>query len=338
MKRSRPDSFQAPYPAFQSHFPPDQPDFVMAMIGVQSAPGADGRALRQRLCGLFSADAAGKPQHLEHAEHTDAFGYRNEVILLYWRTRADQAAFWARADIAGWMAEPLTGPVGWWRESLVAPITALDGNYATGDARYGAGRHVEQKPEQFHSYYGSMRDRVPDYLAGKADGASGTLVASTLADSFGKRLRITDLPDQLCFIRGGFGWDKARPDEQQSFIEDMLPVFKRGADYLRDNPEESRCISMRFLDEVDTGLDNGVQVEINGWFLTLKDLEQWTHHHPTHQAIFQGVFVYMRKFNFEPLLNLGHEVAVVPAGGLVAEYANCHPRTGFLRFFPAQAV
>jgi hypothetical protein len=34
-------------------------------------------------------------------------------------------------------------------------------------------------------------------------------------------------------------------------------------------------------------------------------------------------------------LNLGHEVIVVPEGQARLEYANCHPQTGFLPFFPA---
>jgi aldoxime dehydratase len=338
MQRSRPDTFQPPYPAFSSHFSEGQSDYVMAMLGIQRAPGATGDSLLSAARALAKIEGSGRPLHVEQAWHVDAYGYRNDVLLLYWLDRAAQAAFWSRADVSAWMAQPLTGSVGWWRESLSAPLTAHDGNYAVSDSRYGLGRHTDQHVEQYHSYYGSMRDRVPDYLAGKADAPAGQIVAVAPAASFGQRLRCTDMPRNLCFIRGAFGWDKATPEEQQAFIDDMLPVFKTGADYLRDNSEEANCISMRFLEEVDVGLDNGVQVEVNGWFLSLKDLERWTHSHPTHQAIFGGVFVYMRRFNFEARLNLGHEVAVVPEGQLEAEYSNCHPNTGLLRFFPSQPV
>ncbi|HVW68484.1 MAG TPA: phenylacetaldoxime dehydratase family protein, partial [Steroidobacteraceae bacterium] len=84
--------------------------------------------------------------------------------------------------------------------------------------------------------------------------------------------------------------------------------------------------------------DNGVQVESLGWFLTLRDLEHWTHHHPRHVAIMKNIMAYMQRFDFKPRLNLGHEVIVVPRGQAEFEYSNCHPGTGFLPFFPARVV
>lgn len=333
MQRSRPDTYEPPYPAYQSHFPADRPEYVMAMAGIQSRPDSGGHSLSEHVLALLRADREGTPEHVERGAQTDAAGYRNDVLIPYWKTARDMHAFWERPDVREWLEAPLTGPVGWWRECITAPVTALDGNYSLEKIGYGVGRHVRQELEQFHAYFGSMRDRVPDYLAGRADGEPGGLAPGPEAASVGKRLRIRNLPDKLCFIRGPFGWDQATPEEQQAFIEDMLPVFRAGADYLRDNPGESNCISMRFLEEIDMGLSNGVQVEVLGWFLTLKDLERWTHHHPTHLAIYRGVFEYMRRFDFHARLNLGHEVSVVPAGGALLEYCNCHPQTGFLPFF-----
>lgn len=338
MKRSRPDTYQPPYPAYQSHFTGDRPDYVMAMIGVQSLDSNAGKEVSEQLLSLLSADVEAKPSHVERGVQTDAFHHTNDVFIPYWHTRQNMSAFWERPDVKTWLETPLSGPVGWWRESIVAPVTSLDGNYSVEKIHYGVGRYVEQKVEQFHAYFGSMRDRVTDFLSGKADGAEAQLRKKNGFASAGKRLRVTDLPDKLCFIRGPFGWDKATPEEQQAFIDDMLPVFKTGADYLRDNPVDSNCISMRFLDEIDMGLDNGVQVEILGWFLTLKDLERWTHHHPTHLAIYRGVFEYMKRFDFQAKLNLGHEVIVVPSGGALLEYCNCHPDTGFLPFFESVEI
>jgi hypothetical protein len=338
MQRSRPDSYQPPYPAFQSHFAADEPEVSMASIGVQSvSEGPDAAALLDGWLALLERTAEGAPRHVERARHVDRHGHVNELLLAYWRQPADQRAFWTRADVETMAARRLTGPVGWWRESLSAPTSAVDGNYALPDVNYGTARYAEQKLEQFHAYYGSMRDRTPDYLAGRADGAGGAL-AETMPESRGRRLRIKALPDKLCWIRSGFGWDQARPDEQAAFIDQMLPVYRAGADYLAAHPLESNCVAMRLLDEVPHGPDNGVQVETIGWFLTLKDLERWTHSHPTHAAIYKGVFDYMRRFNFDVRLNLGHEVVVVPADGVEAEYSNCHPLTGFLPFFPSREI
>ena len=338
MARSRPDTYQPPYPAYQSHFPENRPEYVMAMIGIQSKDASAGEDMVRDILDLLLAEKDAKPEHVERGQQFDAYGFHNDVLLPYWHTREDMEGFWKRADVKAWLETPLANDVGWWRECVTAPVTSLDGNYSLENIDYGIGRYVEQKVEQFHAYFGSMRDRVADFVAGLADGEEGQIQRKKEVDSRGKRIRVNNLPDKLCFIRGPFGWDRATPEEQQAFIEDMLPVFKTGADYLRDNPMDANCISMRFLEEVDMGLDNGTQVEILGWFLTLKDLERWTHHHPTHLAIYNGVFKYMKRFNFEAKLNLGHEVAVIPTGGALLEYCNCHPNTGFLPFFECEEV
>ena len=334
--RSKPDSYQPPYPAFQAHQPADRPNIVMAMLGVQAAPGVNGAPQLLQLLALCAADLDGKPLHVEQGWHIDAAGYRNDVLMPYWAMAADMKAFFARADVTALLDTPLIGDIGLWRESLAAPTTALDGNYARPDVRYGIARYSEMKEEQYHAYMGSMRDRVPDYLAGKADGGQEQIARQDPPNSFGIVLEVTGLPRNLCFIRGAFAWNEAGTDEQQVFMEKMWPVYKEGAEYLRDNPIESNCISMRMIEEAPLGYDNGVQSEVLGWFLTLADLERWTRYHPRHLAIMKTIMSYMQQFNFKPKLNLGHEVIVVPEGGAVMRYNNCHPETGFLPFFPSR--
>lgn len=338
MQRSKPESYKPPYPAYQAHQPSDRPDIVMAMLGVQAADGANGGPLLLDLLGLCAQAGPGKPLHVEQGWHVDAFGWRNDVLMPYWATRADQDAFWTRADVRSLLLAPRMGATGLWAETICAPNTSLDGNYARPDVRYGISRYSEMKEEQYHAYMGSMRDRVPDYLAGNADGAQQQISPVAPAASFGKVLEITDLPRNLCFIRGAFAWKDASPEEQQVFMDQMWPVYKEGAEYLRDNPVDSNCISMRMIDEVQLGYDNGVQSEVLGWFLTLADLERWVREHPRHLAIMRTIMGYMQQFDFKPKLNLGHEVMVLPSGGARMVYNNCHPDTGFLRFFPSREV
>lgn len=337
MQRSRPDDFVPPYPAFTSKHPADQPEYVMAQIGVQSAQAGAGEALFGRILDLARAPGNGRPRHVERCRHVDRAGYTNEVALAYWKRSEDMQAFWNRADVRAWIEEPPNGPAGWWRECIRAPTGALDANYSIPQATWGSGRHVRQVEEQYHGYYGSMRDRTPDFLAGTADAIEGQIALLGKTDSFGQRLRV-QAPDKLCFIRGAFGWDEARPEEQRAFMEDMYPVYKAGADYLRDHPLETNCISARLMEHVPCGESSFVQSDTIAWFLSLKDLERWTHHHPTHAAIYGGVFKLMQRFDFRMRLNLGHEVAVVPQGHTILEYANCHPATGFLPFFSSVPV
>ena len=337
-QRSKPDSYTPPYPAFQAHQPADRPDVVMAMFGVQAAPGANGAAQLLALLGQCAADADGQPLHVEQGWHIDAAGYRNDVLMPYWARAEDMAAFFARADVAALFDTALHGDIGFWRESLAAPTTSLDANNARAHVRYGIGRYSTYTEQKYHAYMGSMRDRVPDYLAGAADGAQQQIARQDPPDSFGAVLAIRDLPRNLCFIRGAFAWKDAAPDEQQVYMEKMWPVYKEGAEYLRDNPLESNCISMRMIEEVQLGYDNGVQSEVLGWFLTLADLERWTRYHPRHLAIMNTIMGYMKEFDFKPNLQLGHEVIVVPEGRAEMRYNNCHPGTGFLPFFPSRVL
>jgi len=338
MARSKPDDYVPPYPAFQAHPRAGFEQVTLTMFGIQSS---DAQAAEQAVAefrGLSRCENPTKPLHVEQGWHVDLTGCRNDVLMLYWRAPAQMREFWQRPDVAGWLARPLTGPVGWWRESLHAAKTSLDGNYSIPDVRYGISRYSEQREEQFHGYFGSMRDRVPDFASGQADGTPGQLQWHQLPDARALRLRIIDPPDRLCFIRGAFAWEEAQPEEQAVYQEQMYPVYKEGSDWLTAHPIESNCISMRLVEEVRSEFDNGVQVESLGWFLTLKDLERWTHHHPRHVAIMKNIMSYMQRFNFKPRLNLGHEVIVVPQGQGVFEYCNCHAKTGFLPFFASASV
>lgn len=338
MLRSKPDSYQPPYPAFQQDQSPDQPDFVMAMLGVQANVESPPPALVAELLALCRQQGTGSPAHVEAVSHVDAHGYRNDVFLPYWKTMGQMAAFFTRVDVAEFLMQPLDGETGLWAERLAAPTTSLDANNARPDVQYGIARYSLPREEQYHAYMGSMRDRVPDYLAGKANGDDAKLALQGDVESKGRVLAITDLPHNLCFIRGAFAWQDAGEEEQAAFMNRMMPVYREGAEYLRDNPVESGCISMRMADTVPMDEDSGLQSEILGWFIRLEALERWTRHHPRHLAIMKTIYGYMEEFSFKPKLHLGHEVVVIPHGQAQMLYNNCHPQTGFLPFFPADEL
>lgn len=337
-QRSRPESYVPPYPAYQADQPASRPDVVLAIFGVQARENGDHAALTTTIAQLLERDAPGKPLHYDQSQHVDSQGAVNAVLMPYWATVRDQSDFWEREEVAAFVATPQSGPVGWWCESFFAPTTSLDANYAIADVKYGIGRHSRTRVEKYHAYMGSMRDRVPDYLAGKADADSRPLQRlDSLPESLGRTLVLSRLPHNLCYIRSGFAWKDAAPDEQAVFMREMMPVYAEGANYLRDNPLEANCISMRQADEVHENFDNGVQSNAIGWFLTLRDLERWVREHTRHHAIMKAIMDYMSAFNFQPKLNLGHEVIVVPEGQLKCIYANCHPQTGFLPYFLADS-
>lgn len=337
MQRSQPDTFKAPYPAYQAHPGTDRPDYVAGLIIVQSRNGADPSQILERVDAILGASAVGLPGHVEQASFTDTAGAVNRVFLPYWKTADAQRAFVERGDFVELVTKPLDGDVGVCAECFSAPTFKLDGAYAIKNIAYGIGRYSDIKDEQFHAYMGSMRDRVPGFLSGESDAEPGALQRRNNGpETLGRALTVTDLPHNLCYIRNVVAWKEANEEEQAVYRRDMLPVYQEGAIYLRDNPEESNCIAMRVADVVDTGVDYGVQSNAIAWFLTLKDLERWVRTHPRHLAIMRTIMNYMEQFNFQPKLNLGHEVIVVPKGGVRAWYNNCHGDTGFLPFFAAE--
>ncbi|MEM6833184.1 MAG: phenylacetaldoxime dehydratase family protein [Pseudomonadota bacterium] len=336
MQRSKPNTYTPPYPAFQQLQPSTQPDFVMAMLGVQTKTAE--RTLFSNLLDCLEQTGAGQPLHIEYGQQDDAQGFQNDILMPYWRTREDMEDFFGRNDVIRLLKTPLTGTVGLWAEQLAAPTTALDANNARPDVDYGIARYSEPKEEQYHAYMGSMRDRVPDFLAGTSDAEPLGLTRQAKRQTHGAVLEITDLPHNLCFIRGAFAWQEAGQEEQEAYLEKMWPVYRDGAEYLRDNPIESGCISMRMIEEKPLHQNTGIQSGILGWFLTLTELERWTRSHPRHLAIMKTIMAYMKEFAFKPKLHLGHEVVVVPQGQAKMVYNNCHEDTGFLPFFPSQVI
>ncbi len=329
-KRSKPETFEPPYAAHTSVFPDDWPDYAMALLGVQAPEPAAGGALEAQLIELL--DGASGPLHYERVTETDAAGYQNRMFIAYWRDEAGYRA-WSRLDaVAALFGQPLSGAAGVWRETAIAPVGNVDPSGFRHRHEWGLGRHVTQEWERYHGYYGSMRDRMPNGHEASIAGMQEALAERPPGDTRGRCLRIV-APHNCCFIRGVFGWRQASAAEQRVFLDEMMPVYETGAYFLRDNAVETACISARVATELPMELDTGIDAETIAWFVSLEALERWTHSHPTHAAIFGKAIEIAHRFDYKLQLNLGHEVVVVPAGGATMDYNNCHPATGFLRFF-----
>jgi aldoxime dehydratase len=332
--RSRPETFEPPYPAFTTQFPDDWPDYVMCQIGVQAAPRGDPSQLMHDVEAILAEGHA--PLHYERCRDTDAAGYLNEIYLIYWRSPVDFAAWLANPAVEAVLTRQLSGTVGLWLESIIAPVGNLDPNGMLPRHEWGIGRHLTQAWERYHSYYGSMRDRMANGRVAAIGGTDPPLFRRK-ADSFGHRLTVRPAHN-LCFIRSIIGWENAKPHEQEAFITEVLPHYRAGVAYLRDQPELASCISARAVETVPMTHANGLQAETLAWFTSLAALEAWTHHHPTHAAIHGSVFKFAQTYGFDIQLNLGHEVVVVPEHGFRAVYNNCHPDTGFLPFFESEEI
>lgn len=72
-----------------------------------------------------------------------------------------------------------------------------------------------------------------------------------------------------------------------------------------------------------------------GYFTNLKHLEEWAEHHSTHLDIFHKFYEIASTGKMSTWYGW-HEVFVVDHG--IANYYNCHNRTGFLRWYGTSQI
>jgi len=329
----RPPDFEPPYPAFTCQLFKLQPDMTLGQIALQyraDVKPAEVTSLQAAIEQCLSGDSA--PWRWERCSHVDTQGYRNDIVVGYWRRQTDFEAWRRRADVVSW-ADKLQ-PVGLWIEALTCPIPQMETSYSNAEPSWGMADQCPVHLDENHGYFGSMRDRIP---AAEDQGLPGALRGLPAVDSaqetFGRRLMV-DLPDNACFIRTVQGWEECDEEQQADFLASMMPVYQAGVEYLRDNPRDSNCAGARLVEMLDPNAQ--IQTQTLAWFLGLEDLERWAHEHPTHHAILNGMSGFAERYQLDIQIVLGHEVYVVPAGCSYIEYSNCHPQTGFLRFFPGQ--
>ncbi len=105
-----------------------------------------------------------------------------------------------------------------------------------------------------------------------------------------------------------------------------------GMRYLRDNPRETRCYSLRFVDSRDGAWGTVDRSFGLGFATDVHAFEKWAKSHPTHLAIFDGFLRMVETFGTDLRLRLWHEVTALPRDGCEFEYIGCHPHTGLLRY------
>jgi hypothetical protein len=331
----RPPDFEPPYPAFTCALFNLQPDATLAQIGLQyraDDPPAVSTALQAEIERCLEGDKS--PWRWERCTHVDVQGFRNDILLAYWHEQGDFLAWRQRSDVKAW-ADSIQ-PVGVWIEALTCPVPQMETSYSNAAPSWGLAQRCPVHLDPDHGYFGSMRDRIP---AAEDQGLPGELrrlpAADLVQQTFGRRLGVT-LPDNTCFIRTVQGWEDCDARQQADFLATMMPVYRAGVGYLRDNPRDTNCVGARLVDMLDPSAQ--IQTQTLAWFLGLEDLERWAHEHPTHHAILSGMSGFAERFDLDIQVVLGHEVYVVPRDCSHIEYVNCHPQTGFLRFFPARPL
>ncbi|MEO0997937.1 MAG: phenylacetaldoxime dehydratase family protein [Pseudomonadota bacterium] len=331
-RHNMPDGFEAPVPAWAAVWPDDVDRLTTACFAVQ---GGDTQALSawagQALAG---ADA---PELREWAGFVDAAGVHNTVIIAYWRN--DGFARWAvRPDTLAWWARPerLAGPVGYWREVFHVPAERLETLHSTED-RHGVATLVDtlDGPVDEHAYPGAARDRIP--VSGSEDlrgpPAPGPMLPAERSDD-GRRTVVRPHRN-MCVIRSGQDWSHCGNEERDFYLGQVQPSLLTGMDFLRDNPAETRCLSMRLMRTIGPRGEPMEQTFGLGYALDVFAFEEWARSHPTHVRIFEQFMAHAGRFGEDMQLRLWHEVSVMTGHDAEFEYLNCHDKTGLLPYAAA---
>ena len=328
-RNNMPASWEPPAPAWQSAWQDRETPLVTGVFGIQNETPArlDDWAAR-------SLSGTHAPFATERGAHIDRFGVPNFLYVCYWRKPAYDR-WWSLAAHSGWWhdGERISDRVGYWREIFTMPFDRFETLHSTTKP-HGIGVSADQMdgPIMEHGYPGAMRDRIP--RSGTSDLRNAKAMAVPLdarATDDGLRV-VVKPPENMCVIRSGQNWGFCNPEQRGWYLEKLHPVLLEGMHYLSDNPRETNCYSLRFVDRKDDSWGAMDQSFGLGFATDVYAFEQWAKSHPTHLAIFDGFLQMVDTFGADLQLRLWHEVTTVPVDGCEFEYIGCHPGTGLLGY------
>lgn len=332
-KRNRhnmPENFEPPVAAWAAEWAGQAAVLTTVIFAIQ---GQMNESFRQWLSFALN-DVEYKPEWFEKAKFKDREGIENTVFVAYWRD-GNYQRWWGNDRVSAWWQsdDRLNEAVGYWREHYDMPIERLETLHSS-PRTHGVARLAPdlEGPIDEHAYPGAARDRIS--VSGSENVASNNSLGAKLKSTRsqeGKRVHVTP-PANLCVIRSGQDWGQCAEEEASFYLEKVHPTLILGMDYLANNPEESRCLSMRLMQNID---EDGLKLSQTfglGYALDIFAFEEWAKSHPTHLDIFAGFMVHAGKFQERMKLSLWHEISVLAEHGGQFEYINCHPKTGLLPY------
>ena len=326
-RNNMPAGWDPPAPAWQSAWRDRQSPLVTGVFGIQNEKPT---LLDNWAAGAISGAHA--PFATERGTYVDRFGVSNFLYVFYWR-KPDYDDWWSLDANSGWWSdmERIADRVGYWREVFAMPFDRFETLHST-ESPHGIGVSADgmEGPIIEHGYPGGMRDRIP--LSESSDLRNSADMATRLESrttNGGLRVVVTP-PENMCVIRSGQNWGFCSPEQRRWYLEKLHPVLLEGMHYLGDNPRETNCYSLRFVDRKDDSWGAMEQSFGLGFATDVHAFEQWAKSHPTHLAIFDGFLNMVDTFGADLQLRLWHEVTALPGSGCEFEYIGCHPGTGLL--------
>jgi aldoxime dehydratase len=280
-------------------------------------------------------DLSSAPTVVDHAAFSDANGLYTHIAALYWIDTEQRDGWTANPHVGDWWnsAARLDEGVGYFKESLTIPLERQETLYWQ-DYPAGLSRSPEVAvyPTPYCGYYGAMRDRLPLAAVDPLLSELAALPARSRVSGQGARWRVST-PNNLAVIRSAAFWGRCDPGQTEDYLRDLRAPLEHGMAYLRDNPTDTGCCTLRFQQTCDAAGTPVLETHALGYFLSLDHLENWAERHPSHDAIFSAAIARYRKYGSANQLRTWHEVFVLPKEGQVMEYINCAAGTGLLGYF-----
>ncbi|WP_282605076.1 phenylacetaldoxime dehydratase family protein [Pelagibius sp. Alg239-R121] len=325
-----PPDWVPPYPSFMSELGENASAASMAVMGCQfdakdlllAVEFASGLAALMRETGVAN--------HVDlSACECDSAGRSQLVATGYWLKSGALTSFFDHPTFkAYWARHSLDGlGYGVFREVFDIPVERFETLHSDPTHLVGVAHAREgvSDPIDRHAYWGSMRDRLPASAGDALDPSGSVEILEQVSN------RIVVRPNEnVAVIRSGQDLGGVDGIERREYYADVEPVLRKGMAFLRDEGEEVNCLDCRYMAFVD---DTGSATDHTfglAYFRSLADLERWSEHHPTHLAIFNAFLEFAPRYGPAMKSRYWHEVSVLPAHSLFAEYVNCAPGTGFL--------
>ena len=334
MKRNRnnmPEGFEAPVPAWAADWSETAKSLTSGFFAIQG--DLNGSFQEWVNSALYSADFA--PEQVELAQFSDREGIVNNVYIAYWRDD-NHKKWWNNENVADWWRseDRLKDKAAYWRETFNMPVERFETLHSTPNS-HGVASLADnlEGPVEEHAYPGAARDRISVSASEDLNGAEkvGSHKLKSTSSDEGKRVVVTP-PAKMCVIRSGQDWGHCDTEERDFYLNEVHPTLIEGMAYLTENAEESRCLSMRLMQNTDKNHQQMEQTFGLGYALDIFAFEEWAKSHPTHLKIFGTFMNHAQKFAENMKLRLWHEVAVLNDNDGEFEYINCHQKTGLLPY------
>lgn len=328
-QNSMPDNWQPPAPAWQGDWKNTDIPLIVGYFGIQAdSPDKLETWAQEALYGLHA------PLRVEQSAYTDQANITNYVFICYWRNDEYQK-WWGMPPHCGWWQDKkrLEDGVGYWREIISMPHERFETlNSSTEPHGVSAVADNLVGPIEEHGYDGGMRDRIALSDDQSLRNTFDTSNKASSNTSDGGRRVVVYPPENTCVIRSGQNWSDCDDEQAAFYVDKVHPVLQKGMRFFRDNPVDTHCYCMRFMDTKDTHWRGLKQSFGLGYGTDIYAFEDWAKSHPTHIAILQRFMEMVGNFGENLQLKLWHEVTVLPKDGCEFEYLCCHKKTGLLNY------